>query len=451
MADDPSPRFSVGVRAVADLPIEALLTRVQELARGWAIALIRGGSMERMGSIPMGELSRDAPALCAQVLRALRSDADLDGLTGRAPPSGREQSVGARGLAAATGARDAEAIVEAVEALRAVLWETVLEELRAPPPRLVADLADRLGYVCSRASASAIAALAPEEGSSHEAREPIASQADRTASEPGDGGSALRDVVIVDERAESELAAARAPRAESELSLAQARHSDREPSSRTRVSDAERPLSWDESPPVAAVPSAPVAIAQPGGRPLAWDESPPVHPAEAAEEIEIRDVRAEEGPSAWIGSIGRQLARFQDDGLPFAVLLVELLEIDSLRREEPRAELARLSERVQETLTAELRIAGASSLTCESPGRYWLLALDTDRTDADRLAERLARAVASSAHYRQAPVTVVLGAAICPDDGLQAPMLAAHADVGLYAARSAARAMAGRQAGGLVS
>jgi hypothetical protein len=36
---------------------------------------------------------------------------------------------------------------------------------------------------------------------------------------------------------------------------------------------------------------------------------------------------------------------------------------------------------------------------------------------------------------------IVLGSAICPDDGLQAPMLAAHADVGLYAARSSARAM----------
>ena len=92
-------------------------------------------------------------------------------------------------------------------------------------------------------------------------------------------------------------------------------------------------------------------------------------------------------------------------------------------------------------MRSELRAAAPGSLTCESPGRYWLLALDTDRSDANRLAERLTRAVASSVHHRQAPLEIVLGSAICPDDGLQAPMLAAHADVGLYAARSGVRAM----------
>ncbi len=431
MPDHPPRRVSSAVRAVADLPIEELQARGEELARGWAIALIRGGSMERIGDIPLGDLTREAPALCAQVLRALQSDPDLERLTGGAAPGGREQRAQARQLAAVTGARDAEAIVEAVEALRGVLWEALLAELHAPPPRLVADLADRLGYVCSRTSMSAIAACVPD----GDDREQIASPPDRTAREVVDGGTALEDVVIVDERAEIQLPVARTQSAE------------REPSPTSRASDAERPLSWDESPPTPPVPAAPLAVAHSGGRPLAWDESPPVRPAETHEEIEIRDVRGEEGPTAWIGSIGRQLTRFHDDGLPFAVLLVELLEIDSLRREESHAELAQLSERVQETLATELRIAGAGSLTCESPGRYWLLALDTNRADADRLAERLARAVASAVHHRQMPVTVVLGAAICPDDGLQAPMLAAHADVGLYAARSAARAMSGRPAG----
>ncbi len=431
MADDPPRRVSSAVRAVADHSIEGLQARGEELARAWAIALIRAGSMERMGGIPLENLSREAPALCEQVLRALQSDVDLERLTGGAAPNGREQRAQAKELAAVTGARDAEGVVEAVEALRGVLWEALLEELHAPPPRLVADLADRLGYVCSRTSMSAIAARVPD----GDDREQIASRSDRTEREVVDGDAAIGDVVIVDERAEIQLPIARTQSAE------------REPSPMSRVSDAERPLSWDESPPTPPVPAVPLTVAHLGGRPLSWDESPPVCAAETREEIEIRDVRGEEGPTAWIGSIGRQLTRFHDDGLPFAVLLVELLEIDSLRREESHAELARLSARVQETLAAELRIAGAGSLTCESPGRYWLLALDTDRADADRLAERLARAVASAVHHRQMPVTVVLGAAICPDDGLQAPMLAAHADVGLYAARSAARAMSGRPAG----
>ncbi|HEX5852932.1 MAG TPA: hypothetical protein VFY36_07565 [Solirubrobacteraceae bacterium] len=445
MAEDPPRRFFPGVRAVADLPIEPLLARAEDLARAWAIALISGGSMERVGAIPLGELTREAPALCAQVLRALQSDADLDRLTGRVAPNGRSQPARARGLPAVTGARDAEAIVDAVEALRGVLWETLLGELRAPPPRLVADLADRLGHVCSRTSTSAIAALEADGSSSHGHREPVLSEVDRAERELGDGDPSLPDLVIVDERAEVELAVTRASRAEGGSALSvTVSDSEGQRALGAIAADAERSLSWDESPPV---PPVPLAVADSGGRPLAWDESPPVRSGEAREEIAIRDVRAEEGPTAWIGSIGHQLARFQDDGLPFAVLLVELLEIDSLRRGESHAELTQLGERVQETLAEELRAAGAGSLTCESPGRYWLLALDTNRSDADRLAERLARAVASSVRHGQEPVAVVLGAAICPDDGLQAPMLAAHADVGLYAARSAARAMSGRPAG----
>jgi hypothetical protein len=38
-----------------------------------------------------------------------------------------------------------------------------------------------------------------------------------------------------------------------------------------------------------------------------------------------------------------------------------------------------------------------------------------------------------------------VGTAVCPDDGREPAALAAHADVGLYAARSSARA-AGRRA-----
>ncbi len=57
------------------------------------------------------------------------------------------------------------------------------------------------------------------------------------------------------------------------------------------------------------------------------DEQEPAPPAEPLAtvqpiqpEIEIRDVRREEGPSAWVSSVGRLLARHAEDGLPFAVL-----------------------------------------------------------------------------------------------------------------------------------
>ena len=176
----------------------------------------------------------------------------------------------------------------------------------------------------------------------------------------------------------------------------------------------------------------------------------------ASTRIEIRDERGEQGPAAWIGSIGCQLERFKQDRLPFAVLLIELLEVERLLRGEPPAELTRLADQVEDALAAELRsFAGDASrrgsrsdvldvrrsglLTRQSPGRYWLLAPDTDRPSARRLAERLARAVASAVTYRGAPLEVVVGVAVCPEDGLQAPALAAQADMGLYAAHSAVR------------
>src|SRR5271157_2851940 len=57
-------------------------------------------------------------------------------------------------------------------------------------------------------------------------------------------------------------------------------------------------------------------------------------------QIEIRDVRGEEGPAAWIGSIGRRLERHEQDGSPFAVLLVELVDIKRLHHAEPSGEVS---------------------------------------------------------------------------------------------------------------
>ena len=34
------------------------------------------------------------------------------------------------------------------------------------------------------------------------------------------------------------------------------------------------------------------------------------------------------------------------------------------------------------------------------------------------------------------PLTVAAGTAVCPEDGLEAPALAAHADIGLFAERA---------------
>jgi GGDEF domain-containing protein len=185
-------------------------------------------------------------------------------------------------------------------------------------------------------------------------------------------------------------------------------------------------------------PSAePDATQGPLSRAVLIDELAPAAPeplgVQSTPQIEIRDVRGEEGPAAWIGSIGRRLERHEQDGSPFAVLLVELVDIEHPYHAEPSGEVSRLTEQVQDALARELR--PADSLTRERPGRYWLLAPQTDATGAQILVERIARAVRSSASHRGMPLEVAVGIAVCPDDGRRASELAAHADIGLYAAR----------------
>jgi len=194
----------------------------------------------------------------------------------------------------------------------------------------------------------------------------------------------------------------------------------------------------DESPPVRESPEvreSPAAVEQPSVAVLV-DELAPVQPSE----IEIRDERRERDPTAWIASIGRRLERYERDGVPFAVLLVELADVGRLRHAELPGEVARLTGLVETALAGEL--APADSLTRESPGRYWLLAPETDASSARALAGRLAEAVRGAASHRGAPLQVAVGIAVCPVDGSQAAALAAHADIALYAARAAGRPVA---------
>jgi hypothetical protein len=434
----PAPR----ARALAELDCDVLLARGEELARRWAIALMRVRPLQELGELPLEELARDAPALCGQMLRAVQSDVELDRLTGRGAPSGREQSAAARRLAAISGAHDAVGVVDAVEALRGVLWQALIDQLSEPSARQVGDIADRLACVCAAVLASALESAQTLAPMSRDDAHGAPGDSPEASREPAHVPTAAGAAVIVDERARDAPATpsssvrepAPAPDQPSPSFVGPA------PTPVPRASRAgERPLSWDESPPIPPHASR-VRVGA-----LSWDEPSPGSSGAPHAEIEIRDERAEEGPAAWIGSIGAQLVRAERDAVSFAVLLVELVEIERLRRRESPEELLRLAGQMERALAAELG-ASSGSLTRERPGRCWLLAPGTDRAGAERLAERLARAVASGASYRGEPLAVAIGTAVYPEDGRETAALAAHADVGLYAARSAARAPAMRRA-----
>jgi GGDEF domain-containing protein len=364
--------------------------------------------------------------------------------------------------------RRAERLVRAARAAHALsetLWEALHEELGDPGAERVAELSEQLGEVAatvasltrvnarggesgeptdtrvseasaataSAATASAMAAsgAAPAEDVDPVAREPRVARA-----RYGDYGEGDRDEPLAGEPPPREPSTAQVPPAPAVLidELATARSDLNVP---TTPEGQRAPLTFEPTRAVAAPIESPRArpVRDPAAERRPREGDPP---RKARPQIEIRDVRGEEGPAAWIGSIGRRLERYEQDGSPFAVLLVELVDIERLRHAALAEEFPRLTGQVEDALARELR--PADSLTREQPGRYWLLAPLTDRAAAQMLAERIARAVRSSVSHRGTPLEIAVGIAACPDDGRQASELAAHADVGLYAARAAGRA-----------
>lgn len=166
---------------------------------------------------------------------------------------------------------------------------------------------------------------------------------------------------------------------------------------------------------------------------------PPARAEASGPEIAIHDVRREEGPDAWISSVGRMLARHGEDRLPFAVLLIEIVDVAHLERSETPHDLHGIVAQVESALGRGMRTS--DELSRETLGRYWLLAPETNGTGARMLAERLAGLVRGSASHRGVPMEVAIGIAVCPEDGRDAPALAARADLGVYSARATGRSV----------
>jgi GGDEF domain-containing protein len=294
--------------------------------------------------------------------------------------------------------RTAERLARAARAaqtLSETLWEALHEELADPSAPRVAALSERLAEV------SAIVGLLAQT----DAGSPVASAAP------------VSPAPSVEPRAPAARVTHEEPPARPESPT-------RPESSMARESAAA--ILVDE------LASREPSVSEPQGSPVvALREAP---------EIAIRDERREHAPTEWIASIGRLLERYARDRAPFAVLLVELADVERLRHAELPGEVSRLTGLVEGALSGELR--PADSLTRESPGRYWLLAPETDSDGATVLAERMASAVRGAASHHGAPLQIAVGIAVCPVNGSQAGALAAHADIALYAARAAGRPVA---------
>jgi GGDEF domain-containing protein len=402
-------------RPVADAPsVDPVV-----VAKAWLLALVADAPLAQAGAVPAAELARGGPVLCRAVLAALASDADLERLTagdGRAPL--------AASAARLTGARTPAALAAGVEALRAAAWRALRAELRDPVPELVADLGDRLAHVCARVAEASLAAP--------------------SADLPGRGGP-LADA----------LAGAAAPSAEPASSPAAAPEPQR---GTPAAPEARGPGAGEEqlAPPngvqVVDLPSALPAELDPltslaeelaAAPPAGVNGAPPAPAFVPAPDTPIVtrrqrvdtswDEAAEAGPP-WLGAIARRLERREQDGLSFAVLVVEVDDLDRLLASQSGREVAIALEAAERGLTAEL--APADLVVRERLGRWWLTSPDRDPHSARDLGGRVAAAIAR-ATLGGVPLAASIGVAVCPDDGDSVDGLAGRADEGMFAARSA--------------
>jgi GGDEF domain-containing protein len=140
-------------RPVADAPIDALLLRAEDLAKGWLLALLEQAPLDDAPAILAADLARDGPRACEAVVRALADDGDLR----RLEPGGALERLVAQ-VGAFAGAGSVDAVVRAVDALSAVLWSAIRSELVYPDVDQVTELAERHALVMEHVRAAALRA-----------------------------------------------------------------------------------------------------------------------------------------------------------------------------------------------------------------------------------------------------------------------------------------------------
>jgi hypothetical protein len=405
-------------RPVADAPV----LDGAALAKAWLVELVAVAPLERAAALPGPRFADDAPRLCTGVAAALSSEAAFDDLE----PGGALAPLAA-GAADLAAARDALEAVTALEALRATAWAAIVAELDRPRPETVADLADRLAAIVAALSAAALDRPAFATGLRPGDRGPLAAV---LRSRPDDPAPA--DGLSADPASQPSDASAAAP-------------PNHEPSADAPPLDAfAAPRSPDasaEAPsPFAAPPAAP-SDATGATEPL--DLS--VERLYGLVEDAVRDDASPEIEDAteftarrlapWTAAIERRLIRHREDGLPFAVLCVELVDLDRLVAADRDGDVTEALETAEAAMCAQLRPADA--LVRERPGRYWLTTPDTDSGEARVLAHRIVAGVAAAPGHRGAPMQAAVGVAACPADGADAGELENRAEEGLFAARAA--------------
>lgn len=354
---------------MADTPVDALLARAEDLTKGWLLALVEERELEDAPAILATDVVRDGPRLCDAIVRALADDDDLR----RLEPGGALERLASRAGELA-GTSQAEPSVRAVDALRAVVWSALREELVRPDADLIEALSERLalvtelvrGAVLRRFGATEVAPAV--QGPSAVAHVREVGEADRASGGDEHGLTAVdpapRDGDVVD------FAFSRA-----------AVHG--EPGSDASL-DAPMPVTAD---------------------------------------------------SLWRGALEDEVARAQRSGAKLALLLAELSDADRVVAVEPIHVASETFGRFAQAVRSALR--REDLLACETESRAWIIARTTGRTGARALGSRIATAVQEAEPWRGAPLTVGIGIAVLGEDAHDAAGLIDAADEWTFAAVSA--------------
>lgn len=423
-------------RPVADAPALA----GGDLAKAWLVELVAIAPLERAAVLPGPRFAEDAPRLCEAVAAALGSEAAFDDLE----PGGPLAPVAAA-AADLAGARDALEAVTALEALRATLWAAAVAALDRPTPATIADLADRLAAIVSTLTAATLEYGGPTTGVRPDdrgllaavlrGREPEATEEPTSAAAPADrrvaapsGGSRTADPAGGSGAAPARADDSREAAARDEDPIAVSAHEPVAPDDALAASPA--PAAAEDEPPL-AIPPGDLSVSRLYG--LAGDERG--SRIEDATEFSARRL------APWTAAIERRLIRHREDRRPFAVLCVELVDVDRLVAADRDGDVTEVLEAAEAAMCAQLRPADA--LVRERPGRYWLTTPETDTPEARVLAHRIVAGVAAAPAHRGVPLQAAIGLAACPADGTDAGELENRAEEGVFAARAAGVRVAG--------
>ena len=359
----PMPPRRRRARPVADAPIDALLPRSEDLAKGWLLALLEQAPLDDAPAILATDLTRDGPRVCDAVLRAIADDTDLR----RLEPGGVLTPLAAR-VGELAGAAAPAAVSRAVDALVGVIWAAVRDELRGADADLVAELTERLALIGELVRSAALERSAPTPVSPDVAPPPPVRPAGRRRRSPRPAGRPAPPV---------------APPP---------------PVATTRPSSPMPP-----APPTPPPPSAPP------GRSTAAAPPPPQREWPGLSDPPTLDPSR----ALWVSALEDEIVR--SPGAPLSLLLAELEDADRVTAVEPRAEARAVFNRFAGAVRSAVR--RQDILVCESDARAWIIARDTARGGAYALGERIAAAVRSSAAWHGAPLVASVGVAVFGEDG----------------------------------